>query len=184
MTMGVIQGGLPSEQTADRFASLFLYHALPVLASCGLASIKAHREYLAGAPQTLSPPGGMGHDMTMSVIQGGLPSEQTADRFASLFLYHALPVLASCGLASIKAHREYLAGAPQTLSPPGGMGHDMTMSVIQGGLPSEQTADRFASLFLYHILPLEVMIMLKYEVSLPFSLETRNNFTYIDKKVV
>jgi hypothetical protein len=64
------------------------------------------------------------------------------------------------------------------------MGHDMTMSVIQGGLPSEQTADRFASLFLYHILPLEVMIMLKYEVSLPFSLETRNNFTYIDKKVV
>ena len=52
------------------------------------------------------------------------------------------------------------------------------------GLPSEQTADRFASLFLYHILPLEVMIMLKYEVSLPFSLETRNNFTYIDKKVV
>ena len=24
--------------------------------------------------------------------------------------------------------------------------------------------------------------MLKYEVSLPFSLETRNNFTYIDKK--
>jgi len=62
----------------------------------------------------------MGHGMTMGVIQGGLPSEQTADRFASLFPYHALPVLASCGLASIKAHREYLAGAPQTLSPPGG----------------------------------------------------------------
>ena len=122
--------------------------------------------------------------MKMSMTQEGLPSEQTGLWFASFFPYHALPVLASCGLASIKAHREYLAGAPQTLSPPGGMGHDMTMSVIQGGLPSEQTADRFASLFLYHILPLEVMIMLKYEVSLPFSLETRNNFTYIDKKVV
>ena len=64
--------------------------------------------------------GGMGHGMTMGVIQGGLPSEQTADRFASLFLYHALPVLASCGLASIKAHREYLAGAPLALSPSGG----------------------------------------------------------------
>ena len=121
--------------------------------------------------------------MKMSMTQEGLPSEQTGLWFASFFPYHALPVLASCGLASIKAHREYFAGAPQTLSPPGGMGHDMTMSVIQGGLPSEQTADRFASLFLYHILPLEVMIMLKYEVSLPFSLETRNNFTYIDKKV-
>ena len=66
------------------------------------------------------PSGGMGHGMTMGVIQGGLPSEQTADRFASLFLYHALPVLASCGLASIKAHREYLAGAPLALSPSGG----------------------------------------------------------------
>ena len=50
--------GGPSEQTADRFASLFLYHALPVLASCGLTSIKAHREYLAGAPLALSPSGG------------------------------------------------------------------------------------------------------------------------------
>jgi len=58
--------------------------------------------------------------MTMIVIQGGLPSEQTADRFASLFPYHALPVLGCCSLASIKAHRECLAGAPQTLSPPGG----------------------------------------------------------------
>ena len=120
MKMSMTQEGLPSEQTGLWFASFFPYHALPVLASCGLASIKAHREYFAGAPQTLSPPGGMGHDMTMSVIQGGLPSEQTADRFASLFLYHALPVLASCGLASIKAHREYLAGAPLALSPSGG----------------------------------------------------------------
>ena len=58
--------------------------------------------------------------MTMSMTQEGLPSEQTADRFASLFPYHALPVLASCGLASIKAHREYLAGAPLALSPSGG----------------------------------------------------------------
>ena len=120
MTMCVIQGGLPSEQTADRFASLFLYHALPVLASCGLASIKAHREYLAGAPLALSPSGGMGHGMKMSMTQEGLTSEQTGLWFASFFPYHALPVLASCGLASIKAHREYFAGAPQTLSPPGG----------------------------------------------------------------
>lgn len=87
----------------------------------------------------------MGHGMTMSMTQEGLPSEQTADRFASLFPYHALPVLASCGLASIKAHREYFAGAPQTLSPPGGMGHGMTMSMTQEGLPSEQTGLRFAS---------------------------------------
>lgn len=68
----------------------------------------------------LSPLRGMGHGMTMSMTQEGLPSEQTADRFASLFPYHALPVLGCCSLASIKAHREYLAGAPLALSPSGG----------------------------------------------------------------
>ena len=66
------------------------------------------------------PSGGMGHGMTMSMTQEGLTSKQTADRFASLFSYHTLLVLICCSLASIKAHREYLAGAPQTLSPPGG----------------------------------------------------------------
>jgi len=58
--------------------------------------------------------------MTMSMTQEGLTSKQTADRFASLFSYHTLLVLICCSLARIKAHREYLAGAPQTLSPPGG----------------------------------------------------------------